>query len=66
MFFQYFAIFDSLIYLPATMDKKRSKLWGFFTQVKDDKAKCDLCKSLYSVKGGSTTNLIKHLVQSRA
>lgn len=45
------------------MDKKRSKLWGFFTQVKDDKAKCHLCKSLYSVKGGSTTNLKKHLLK---
>ncbi|RVE45429.1 hypothetical protein evm_009947 [Chilo suppressalis] len=46
-----------------TMDKKRSKLWGFFTQTKDDKAKCDLCHSLYSVKGGSTTNLKKHLMK---
>lgn len=45
------------------MDKKRSKLWSFFTQAKDDKAKCDLCNSLYSVKGGSTTNLKKHLMK---
>ncbi|XP_045766856.1 E3 SUMO-protein ligase ZBED1-like [Maniola jurtina] len=45
------------------MNNKRSKLWGFFTQTKDDKAKCDLCNSLYSVKGGSTTNLKKHLIK---
>ncbi|XP_074030331.1 E3 SUMO-protein ligase ZBED1-like [Leptinotarsa decemlineata] len=45
------------------MDKKRSKLWSFFTEDKDDKVKCDLCKSLYSVKGGSTTNLKKHLIK---
>lgn len=35
----------------------------FFTQTKDDKVKCDLCNSLYSVKGGSTTNLKKHLMK---
>lgn len=45
------------------MDKKRSKLWSFFTEDKDDKVKCDLCNSLYSVKGGSTTNLKKHLMK---
>lgn len=45
------------------MDKKRSKLWSFFTQSTDDKAKRDLCNSLYSVKGGSTTNLKKHLMK---
>lgn len=45
------------------MDKKRSKLWSFFTQAKDDKAKCDLCNLLYLVKCSSTTNLIKHLVK---
>lgn len=46
------------------MDKKRSKLWFFFTQSKDDdKAKCDLCNSMYSVKGGSITNLKKHLIK---
>ncbi|CAH0715459.1 unnamed protein product, partial [Brenthis ino] len=45
------------------MDKKRSNLWSFFTQTKDDKAKCDLCNSLYSIKGGSTTNLKKHLLK---
>lgn len=45
------------------MDKKRSKLWSFFTQTNNDKAKCDLCHSMYSVKGGSTTNLKKHLMK---
>lgn len=43
------------------MEKKRSKVWTFFTPVTEDKAKCDLCQTLYSVKGGSTTNLKKHL-----
>lgn len=46
-----------------TMAKKRSKIWSFFTESKDDKVKCDLCNSLYSVKGGSTTNLKKHLMK---
>ncbi|CAH0730417.1 unnamed protein product, partial [Brenthis ino] len=32
-------------------------------KTKDDKAKCDLCNSLYSIKGGSTTNLKKHLLK---
>lgn len=44
------------------MDGKRSKLWTFFSQQSENKAKCDLCLSLYSVKGGSTANLKKHLI----
>lgn len=28
----------------------------------DSKAKCDLCQTFYSIKGGSTTNLRKHLI----
>lgn len=43
------------------MERKRSKLWNFFSEEADNKAKCDLCKSVYSVKGGSTTNLQKHM-----
>lgn len=43
------------------MDGKRSKIWHFFTKESENKAKCDLCHSLYSIKGGSTTNLNKHL-----
>lgn len=50
-------VFISQFNLPATIDKKRSKLWSFFMQSKDDKAKCDLFYSLYLVKGGYTTNL---------
>ncbi|CAH2101172.1 unnamed protein product [Euphydryas editha] len=45
------------------MDRKRSRLWSFFTLTSNDKAKCDLCNSFYSVKGGSTTNLKKHLMK---
>lgn len=45
------------------MDRKRSKLWQFFTEATPDKAKCDLCHTLYSVKGGSTTNLKKHMIK---
>lgn len=51
------------VQLSAIMDKKKSKKWSFFTQTKDDKVKCDLCHSLYSVKGGSTTNFKKHLMK---
>lgn len=43
------------------LDRKRSKLWTFFTKDSDGKAKCDLCHSSYSVRGGLTTNLKKHL-----
>lgn len=41
--------------------RKRSKLWTFFTAINEGKAKCDICQTIYSTKGGSTTNLKKHL-----
>lgn len=44
------------------MDYKRSRVWTIFTSVGGEKAKCDLCKNLYSIKGGSTSNLRKHLL----
>nr|CAH7714552.1 unnamed protein product [Callosobruchus chinensis] len=44
------------------MEGKRSKLWHFFSKASEGKAKCDICLSSYSIKGGSTTNLKKHLM----
>lgn len=57
-----FFVLVCLNLLNITMDGKRSKLWTFFSKESDNKAKCDLCLSLYSVKGGSTANLKKHLM----
>ncbi|CAH2007669.1 unnamed protein product [Acanthoscelides obtectus] len=44
------------------MEGKRSKIWQFFSKETENKAKCDICQCSYSIKGGSTTNLKKHLM----
>ncbi|XP_055842657.1 E3 SUMO-protein ligase ZBED1-like [Episyrphus balteatus] len=46
------------------MERKRSLLWNFFSHIPNnpDAVKCDLCLSTYSTKGGSSTNLKKHLM----
>jgi len=41
--------------------KKRNAAWLHFTPLSNDKARCDICKSELSVKGGSTSNMNKHL-----
>lgn len=41
--------------------KKRSNVWMHFSRVNDSRAKCDICKNEFSYKGGSTSNLSKHL-----
>lgn len=41
--------------------RKRSDLWLHFTQQKNEKARCDLCKNIFSYKNGTTSNLRKHL-----
>lgn len=42
---------------------KTSPVWLYFTMLanSDNKAKCDLCKATLSCKGGSSSNLRKHL-----
>lgn len=42
---------------------KTSPVWLYFTMLpnSDAKANCDLCKSTLSCKGGSSSNLRKHL-----
>lgn len=42
---------------------KRSEIWMHFTPAENNKAKakCDICRSLLSYKGGTTSNLKKHL-----
>lgn len=41
--------------------QKRSSIWLHFTSVSSEKAKCDICSAMFSYKGGSTSNLKKHL-----
>lgn len=41
--------------------RKRSAVWTNFTPLERDKAQCDICGNEYSHKGGSTTNLLRHL-----
>lgn len=42
-------------------NQKKSAVWLHFTPVSDVKAKCNLCKTIYSYRGGSVSNLRKHL-----
>ncbi|XP_052743491.1 E3 SUMO-protein ligase ZBED1-like [Bicyclus anynana] len=41
-------------------DRKSSKAWQFFTDLKNDKAKCNFCQKEFSYKGGGAYNLIRH------
>lgn len=43
------------------MSGKTSAIWLHFSAVSTDKAKCNLCNTIYSYKGGTTGNLKKHL-----
>lgn len=43
------------------MNRKRSEVWLHFSVVSSEKAKCDICKNVFSYKGGATSNLQKHL-----
>lgn len=44
------------------MERKRSWFWAFFSRESENKSKCNLCHLLYSIKGGSPTNLKKHVL----
>jgi len=41
--------------------RKRSSIWLHFSVVEKEKAQCDICKAQISVRGGSTSNLGKHI-----
>lgn len=43
------------------MEKKSSDIWNHFSVINCEKAKCSYCSNPISYKGGSTTNLSKHL-----
>lgn len=52
-----------IIYFRFGMEEKtkRSVIWLHFSVISPGCAKCNLCGSKYSYKGGSTSNLKKHL-----
>lgn len=39
----------------------RSNVWNHFTKLTFEKAKCDICGTIISIKGGSSTNIRRHL-----
>lgn len=41
--------------------QKISAVWLHFGTISQEKAKCNICKNIYSYKNGSVTNLRKHL-----
>ncbi|KAF9418511.1 hypothetical protein HW555_004660, partial [Spodoptera exigua] len=41
-------------------DRKSSKAWQFFTDLNNNKAKCNFCQKEFSYKGGGAYNLIRH------
>ncbi|VVC37209.1 Zinc finger C2H2-type,Zinc finger, BED-type [Cinara cedri] len=43
------------------MDRKKSGVWNHYSIINSEKAKCSYCSSSVSYKGGSTSNLSKHL-----
>ena len=50
----------------APLRKKRSKAWLYFTQIDDNIATCNNCKVSISSKGGTTSNMLKHLATQHA
>lgn len=56
----YFVTFE--LYTICNMEsRKRSHIWNSFSEVSPGQAKCGLCMSIISFKGGSTCNLSRHL-----
>ncbi|XP_025423650.1 zinc finger BED domain-containing protein 1-like [Sipha flava] len=43
------------------MDRKKSDVWNHYSVINSGMAKCSYCSNSMSYKGGSTTNLSKHL-----
>lgn len=56
--FYNFALQESESYNPF---KRRGGVWKYFTANSKQKAKCKLCSTVISFKGGSTTNLLRHM-----
>lgn len=46
--------------------QKRSKVWLYFTRKDTNAVICNSCKSLMSAKGGTTSNMQKHLATQHA
>lgn len=44
--------------------RKRSDVWSHFVATSATEAKCNICKKSFSTKGGSTSNLRRHLKSS--
>ncbi len=41
--------------------KRRGGVWKYFIADSNKRARCNLCSGLISFKGGSTTNLLRHM-----
>ncbi|CAH2108766.1 unnamed protein product [Euphydryas editha] len=41
-------------------DRKSSKAWQFFTDLQNDKTRCNFCQKEFSYKGGGAYNLTRH------
>ena len=50
----------------ASPRKKRSKVWLYFTRINNKIATCNNCKMSISAKGGTTSNMPKHLATQHA
>ena len=55
------------LYVIFTMAERsrRSKVWLSFSKKDENTANCITCKKDISCKGGSTSNMMKHLLQHR-
>ncbi|KAJ7990589.1 hypothetical protein DPEC_G00301970, partial [Dallia pectoralis] len=52
--------------LRILVTQKRSKVWLYFTRKDANAVICNSCKSLISAKGGTTSNMQKHLATQHA
>ncbi|KAJ8000088.1 hypothetical protein DPEC_G00201220, partial [Dallia pectoralis] len=52
--------------LRILVTQKRSKVWLYFTRKDAHAVICNICKSLISAMGGTTSNMQKHLATQHA
>lgn len=52
--------FCFLSFISMSGEKKTSKAWQFFTDLKDGTAKCNFCAKIISYRGGGPYSLIRH------
>lgn len=45
----------------ASRPRKSSQIWGYFSDIGENKAKCNFCNKTMSYKGGSIFNLTRHV-----